>query len=248
VIERLQRAPVVLSDDSDVTNCLIRLYMFQNGIEYCKAAFGDLVSTIASSTEELGMNVIRDDLEREKLRTTKLDNLERSFVNRMNHSVASMPRSLRALVFVVGKQSGAAGVKRLMLERFFIPVISAAVEFGLVDSSTSEGRVTLVSCARMLQLACRKENNAALDAFVAEVVKGDYSKETCEEDQFRSLELEDTDMSFFVAAVADCEGAAEKLREEGVAVDEQLAKQFSQTVVLPLEEVWFVFVVLFLLF
>ncbi len=234
LIRKLLSVPSDLFCEGDVLNGLIRLYVFQHGVDFCKTLFAEVLGPVAVSTEDLS-SPIRDDAERDKVRAAKLDGLVKVFLAVLGSpkAVSSMPRGLRVLAFVVGEAGGIGEVKRLLLERFFIPIMCAASEFGVVESGvTPQGRATLVAVARALQLLSRGTHDL-LEKFAKDAMAGDWSTELSP--ALARMDLEDTDISFFVAtASACCERASARLRDSCVQVSEFQESQFEKEVREPL--------------
>lgn len=132
VVQKLFDAPSVLLSENDVLSGLVRLYMFQTGMEYCKSVLGGLLTDLAR--EEIALSPLPD-LEAEKQRVTRLDTAVKSLLHAVVSQAGSLPRGLRDLAALAGKSGGPAAARRLLLERFVIPAVAAATEFGLVEVS-----------------------------------------------------------------------------------------------------------------
>lgn len=200
--------------EGDVLNGFVRLFMFQHGVEFSKDLFGKLLRAVASSTDVPDEETVRS--------------IVQSFLSTCTNGVTLMPRGLRALVYIFLKSGGVGEAKKVLFDRFFIPLVSAAVEFGVVDADvvTLQGRAALVSVARSLQATCR---NAASDSLVLLVAEGNWEEELSP--MPRLNDVEDSDMSFLVASASSCcENAVERLIDDSFPVSEDLALQFDRDV------------------
>ncbi len=231
--------------EGDVLGGLVRLYLFQQGTDYCRLVLGDVVRSLATSGEELS-TVQLADVEADQIRRTRLDNAVKAAVGAicLPQSVAALPRGIRALAALLGSSAEA---KKLLVERLILPVVSAAVEFELLSEEeakqvTPQGRSNLATVARMLLLASRGTSHPALDRFAEEAIAGDWSAETNKEVRWENAGLDklfsDVDMSFFVATVANCcVEARDELVAMGAVRDERLFAEYDEAVVRALPEV-----------
>lgn len=161
----LQRIGDGASDESFLS--FVRLYVFDKCSDWARGSLGDIVADLLQSTESLGNPHV--DLEQEKYRRTKFDASIRVLTNAVTSAKAlqSLPSGLKVALALIkinitkNEEEALSLTKRMMIERFVVPLVSLPTEFSVLpesfSSATDAGKANVIAMAKTIQQAARSE-------------------------------------------------------------------------------------------